>query len=70
MVLHSESISSALLFPNGPLTVRGRRRIFLLKFKVEPPLLIIEGDNWVKHGESKEFYAMAQIGDAIREWNE
>jgi len=27
----------------------------------------IEGDNWVKHGESKEFYAVAQIGNAILE---
>lgn len=30
-------------------------------------LLIIEGDNWVKRGESKEFYAVAQIGTAVRE---
>jgi hypothetical protein len=26
----------------------------------------IEGDNWVEHGESKEFHAVAQIGNAIR----
>jgi hypothetical protein len=30
----------------------------------------IEGDIWVKHGESKEFYAAAQIGSAIRAFNE
>lgn len=27
-------------------------------------LLTIEGDNWVRHGESKDFYAVAQIGTA------
>jgi hypothetical protein len=36
-----------------------------IEIRGKATLLFIEGNNWVSHGESKDFYAVAQIGIAI-----